>query len=487
MKKFFASRIVICGVLMGGLGICSSASAQFIGPVLEEETVVVEIDSVYYDPIEAVANQEVQLSPFEKGYIPVEDDEVIADRLSCLESEIELTFNSTIRGFIDYFTIRNREYTKLMLERRDVYFPIFEEALAKNNMPDEIKYLSIVESGLNPLARSRVGAVGLWQFMPYTGRTMSLKQDGFVDERCDPYKSTEAACQYLKTLYNMFGDWHLALASYNCGPGNVRRAIRRSGHKQTFWGIYPYLPRETRSYVPQLIAVVYAMNYAAEHNIFPDMDSMLVSIEHDTIMISDYQVNLKLLADHLGVEHEALKQLNPEVRHEIIPKHYKNYPLRVPMVASDSFRVNRLAILDSIARTPGNEVKVALVSHTSSGQDRVIHRVRRGDVLGKIANHYGVRVSDLRRWNNLRGNTIYVGQRLTIYQRSRGGSSVQLVSQPAQPKTTTDTNGRSVHLVQPGDSLWLISKQYKLSVEQLKKLNNLRSNSIKPGQKLIVS
>ncbi|MGB3618066.1 MAG: LysM peptidoglycan-binding domain-containing protein [Catalinimonas sp.] len=445
-----------------------------------EPEIVVEIDSVYYDPIEEVAEEPLDLRLYDPAYVPIEPDEVVADRLSCLEGEVPLEFNKTVRGFIDYFTVRNREYTRIMLERRDFYFPIFEETMQAHNMPEEIKYLSIVESGLNPKARSRVGAVGLWQFMPATGRMMRLHQDWYVDERQDPYKATVAAGEYLRSLHDMFGDWYLALASYNCGPGNVRRAIRRSGHKQTFWEIYNYLPRETRSYVPQFVAVMYAMNYAAEHNIFPEADSVLMPLAHDTVLVSNYQVDLKLLAQHLDDDPERLMLLNPALRHNLLPKRSKAYALRLPVEKADSFRVNRLAILDSIARTPGNEVKVAAVSERST--QRVTHRVQRGEVLGKIAQQYRVRVSDLKQWNRLRGNTIYVGQRLAIHTSRAGVSQVA-----ARKSTVTNANGKTYHTVQPGDSLWLISRRYDLTVDQLKRLNNLRGNAIKPGQKLIIS
>jgi len=201
-------------------------------------------------------------------YIPgFLDYDLVEDRLSCMEKAIPLNYNSRVYAFVNYFAIKDREYTRMVIKRATYYFPMFEKYLKKYGLPDELKYLSIIESGLNPNAVSRVGAVGLWQFMPYTGRSYKLHQDWYLDERRDPIKATEAAFKYMKQLYKMFGDWELVMAAYNSGPGNVRKAIRRSGYKKKFWEIYRYLPRETRSYVPQWVAIYYVMNYAHELNL----------------------------------------------------------------------------------------------------------------------------------------------------------------------------------------------------------------------------
>ncbi len=416
---------------------------------------------------------------YDYEYIPDASYDLVADRIACIETDITLTYNQRVKSFVDYFTVRDREYTRMVIRRKDVYFPLFEKYLKKHNLPLNLKYLAIVESGLKPVARSRVGAVGLWQFMPSTGRMFGLNRDWYVDERQDPEKSTEAACKYLKQLYGMFDDWELALAAYNTGPGNVRKAIRRSGYKKSFWDIYRYLPRETRSYVPQFVAIAYTFNYIDEHNLQEETPDYMV--EAETVLINQF-ASLKVLAEQLNVCEEDLIKLNPELRRAAVPENAKKYPLRIPADKADFLAANSSAILDSA----GNETikkqfiaKSQKSSGTTYGRSKMTYRVRRGDVLGKIAERHGVRLSDVRRWNNIRGSRIYAGQRLTLYVKSSSRAV-------ASARTPVSGNGK-VHLVQPGDSLWEISRKYQgLTVSKIKQLNNLRSNSIKPGQKLII-
>ena len=250
-------------------------------------------------------------------YIPSVDIETIEDRASCLDLDIPMVVNKSVCSFIHYFTVRKRNYTQTMLERKNYYFPIFEYYLRKYEMPDALKYLAIVESGLNFKAKSKMGALGLWQFMPGTGRDFRLEQTTHLDQRQNPWLATEAACRFLKSLHKTFGDWELALAAYNCGPGNVMKAMRKSG-KRGFWEIYNFLPQETRSYVPQFHAVVYSMNYAREHNIHPDIDSVLVSVPLDSFPISR-QFDLRKLESILGMAPRSLHQFNPEVRSTVFP------------------------------------------------------------------------------------------------------------------------------------------------------------------------
>ena len=415
-------------------------------------------------------------------YIPDASYELIEDRLSCIQTEMPLTFNERVQSFINYFAVRDRNYTREVIRRKNLYFPTFEKYLKKYGIPDQLKYLSIVESGLRPEARSRVGAEGLWQFMPSTGRMYGLGQSWYVDERRDPEKATEAACKYLKQLYNMFDDWELALAAYNTGPGNVRKAIRRSGYKKSFWGIYNYLPRETRSYVPQFVAVLYTLEYAEEHNLYSE--SPAYAWETDTVHVSQF-VSLKALAKELNLCEDELRLLNPELKRLAIPEDAKKYPLLIPADKSDFLAANRTSILDSAGSKEIHKAFIAQIQKTSGdtyGRTKTTYRVRSGDVLGAIAQRHGVGLSQLRQWNNIRGSRIYPGQKLTIWTK---GSGPRLAS-------SRSTRSRSIpssktHLVQPGDSLWEISRQYQgLSVAKIKQWNNLKSNSIKPGQKLII-
>jgi membrane-bound lytic murein transglycosylase D len=430
--------------------------------------------------------------------------ELIADQISCLQNEVPLSYNNTVQSFINYFTIRKRSYIRTMLSRKHIYFPLYESTLKKNNLPDELKYLSIVESGLNPRAVSRARAVGLWQFMSPTGREFGLQQDAYIDERMDPVKSTQAGCRYLQYLYNMFGDWELALAAYNCGPGNVRRAIRRSGNKTTFWDIYSYLPRETRSYVPMFVAVTYVMNHHKDYNIRPD--SLQRFIAYDTIHVNQH-LDLELFAKHLNVPLDDFKLLNPQLKRNVVPAHFKNYPLRVPQDALTLLADNRQAILDSAARTSPATAELLAAAETtpqrhasvsSGGRTKVTHRVTRGDALGKIADYYNVAVADIRKWNKLRGSSIRAGQRLAIWVQEHTVSSREEHEKPAPAKAKAapsqtssslakaSTKGK-VYRVQPGDTLWSISKGHGgISVERIKKMNKLRSNELKPGQRLIL-
>ncbi|MFY0651430.1 MAG: LysM peptidoglycan-binding domain-containing protein [Cyclobacteriaceae bacterium] len=424
--------------------------------------------------------------------------EVVEDRLSCIESTMPLNFNSKVKAFVDYFTIKDRDYTRSVVEKRDQFFPIFEEALARHGMPDELKYLSIVESGLRSNAISRVGAGGLWQFMPSTGRMYKLKQSWYIDERMNPYQATDAACRYLKQLHKMFNDWELALAAYNTGPGRVRRAIRRSGYKKKFWDIYRYLPRETRSYLPQFVAITYTMNYLNEHNLAEEELDLQAMPEYDTIHVSDY-FHMETFASQLNLCVDDMIKLNPQIIRGAIPEGVKNYPLKVPADLKAAIDSSKDALLDTASKVGKKELEYLARNMPGSTYGRVkqVYRVRSGDVLGTIAERYHVRLSDLRKWNNIRGSMIRVGQRLNIwvlpYYNSKTKSNYVVKNlpattsktAPAQPVTTLNGN---YYMVKYGDSLWSISKKFDdLSIEKLKKLNNLTTSRINPGQKLRIS
>lgn len=408
-------------------------------------------------------------------YIPGElNYDLVQDRIKCIENTIPLHFNEKVYSFINYFTVKNRDYTRLMLKRQNLYFPIFEKYLKKYGLPDELKYLSIIESGLNPKATSWAKAVGLWQFMPLTGRSFNLHQDWYIDERMDPEKSTEAACRYLKQLYGMFDDWELAIAAYNTGPGNIRKAIRRSGYQKSFWTIYPHLYRETRSYVPQLVAMIYVMNYADEHNLYED-DIEFMPV-YDTIVVNNY-VHMETLANQLGICADDLHKLNPGLMRNAVPDNIKDYPVRIPYDVKELLEENRLAILDSASKVGREKLEhLAKNSYGSTyGRDKIVYRVKSGDVLGTIANRYNVRVLDIKKWNNLSSNLIRVGQPLNIWLNGSVAASTGYQPLPSS----------KMYVVQPGDTLWDISRKYEgITIEKIKELNNLNDTNIKPGQKL---
>ncbi|RNI26296.1 lytic transglycosylase domain-containing protein [Rufibacter latericius] len=512
------------------LGLGSALHAQEM-PTLESPVVQVkDTTKVLVDSVE---------------FIPVETDELIQDRLSCLEQEIPLEFNKQVRGLIDYFTIRNRKYTRRVLERKPMYFPMFEKYLAKHNMPDELKYLAVVESALLPKAVSSAKAVGLWQFMDFTGREFRLVQNHYLDERMDPEKSTEAACKFLKQLYRMFGSWEMALAAYNCGPGNVRKAITRSGGKKTFWGIYPYLPKETRAYVPSFTALVYALNHAEDHNLHPAKLQMPIAV--DTLLISQ-SLDLKLLAKQLNLPENQIVDLNPALKLKHIPENVSNFPLRIPADVRSFLAENRMAILDSSryrapykapARTklPSlQEASPIILAKaepvpTDSSLKKSFYTVRNNDNLSKIAKEQNVTVEQLKAWNKISGNMLTANQKLVVFKpEAPATQDVKLKEGPATettllasaeelPANTGKNAGpnandvpkesaaivmvsskqasakkkaeiekpQTVHHVQPGDTLWNISKRYNnVSVEKLRKANKLKGDELKPGMKLIV-
>jgi len=418
-------------------------------------------------------------------YVPADETpELLADRLSCIEQTIPLTYNDKIHSFINYFTVVDREYTRMVLRRTDLYFPLIEKYLAKYNLPEELKYLAIVESGLNPRAVSRARAVGLWQFMPATGKYVGLSSNWYIDDRMDPEKSTEAACKYLTQLYSIFHDWELSLAAYNSGPGTVRKAIRRSGYKKNFWEIYPYLPRETRAYVPQFIAVIYAMNYAEEHNMIETAKEEIIL--SDTLAVNKF-LHFETFAKLTGTCLEDLQKLNPSVQRNAIPENGRTHVIRIPQHAKSALDKNRVAILDSASHVGRTELESLAKTVTGStyGREMIRYRVHSGDVLGIIAENHNVRVDDIRKWNNLNSNTIRVGQTLNIW-------IPQTRAKTQTPKATPvvslqSDSGKQLYIVQPGDTLWDISKKFEgLSIEKIKALNNLKTNKLQPGQKLIL-
>ena len=411
-------------------------------------------------------------------------DSVYIRRIRNMNSFISLPYNSIVKNYIVLYSEKMPDRIGKIIGLSRYYMPIFEEILDRYGLPEELKAMAIIESSLNPTAVSRAGAKGMWQFMYSTAKLYGLTINSFVDERLDPVASAEAAARYLKDSYRIFGDWNLAIASYNCGAGNVNRAIRRSGGKRAFWDIYPYLPRETRGYVPAFVGALYTMKYYKEHGIEPEAVAIPPAV--DTFMIHK-MLHFKQINELVGVPLDELKNLNPQYRHEIIPGNEREYILRLPYSYVNDF----IAVEDSLYSYKADEffnpVTIKKIKDGGDGQ-RIIYRVRSGDVLGKIALRYRVTVSQIRRWNNLRGNMIRVGQRLVIY------SGVQPSAEPAPaPKNTTAQARKSgiapdtpytTYTVKTGDTLYDIAKAYPgVSAQNIMDFNGIGSR-IKPGMKI---
>jgi len=326
----------------------------------------------------------------------------------------EMTYNPVVKRYIERYLRPDNARLSRMMAHGQYYFPMFEEHLVKYNMPLEIKYLAVVESALNPKARSYVGATGLWQFMYGTGKLYGLKVNSYVDDRNDPLKSTEAACQYMLKMYDVFEDWNLVLAAYNSGPGNVRKAIRRSGGKTSYWEIRPYLPRETSAYVPLFIAASYAMEFGHMHGaVAADIPAYYLTT--DTVSITQ-QLHFKQIQEELGVDEALMEFLNPQYKYKIVPVvQGQQYTLSLPKEAADRFRSNQDSIYSIAAAY--FESRASNMPAFTQMNERTTHRVKSGETLGHIAGKYGVRVSEIKRWNGLKSDVIRVGQRIVVYPR----------------------------------------------------------------------
>jgi membrane-bound lytic murein transglycosylase D len=440
-------------------------------------------------------------------------DSLYINRLAKIPSVVNLTYNRIVRRYIEVYTVKRRASVEVMLGVSDIYFPIIDQIFDFYGIPNELKYMTVIESALNPRAYSRARAVGLWQFMYGTGRVYGLNINSFVDERMDPIKATYAAARYMSDLYKVYGDWTLVIAGYNCGAGNVNRAIRRSGGKRDYWDIYYYLPRETRGYVPAYIAATYVMNYYKQHNIVPKRPELPIAC--DTIMVNQ-QLHLKQVAQVLNLPIRMLKDLNPAYIRDIIPATGQAYSLTLPTQYTSRFIEFEDSIYHYNDSLYFNKNMLAAPSHSrgympvpqAGSGVRLYYTVKAGDNLGFIAAWYHVGVSDLRYWNGIYRNMIREGQKLEVYvpknkadtyrkidsmdfaekQKSIG---VAVGNYPANTPVASNTALPATgefhsYTVRYGDTLWDIAKKFPgVSNTEIMQVNNLADPSkIKVGQVL---
>ena len=417
-------------------------------------------------------------------------DSVYIERIRQMNSFITLPYNDIVKNYIIKYSEKMPSSIGKILGLCEYYMPIFQEIFNQYDMPEELRAMAVIESAMNPLAVSRVGAKGMWQFMYSTAKNYGLHIDSFVDERLDPIKSAHAAAQYLQDAYDIFGDWNLAIAAYNCGAGNVNKAIRRSGSR-AFWDIWPYLPRETRGYVPAFVGALYTMNYYKEHGIRP------VSVEtpaHVDTMHINKMLHLKQVSELTGAPLQDLKNLNPQYRHEIIPGNDRQYILRIPYTYTNAFIENEDSLYRHKADVYFNPVTIKKIKEDGDGE-RIVYRVKSGDYLGKIAINHGTTVAKIKKWNNLKTNDIRVGQRLIIYRGGKAPASTSTTTSASQTTATPAAQTQASkpipagtsyveYTVQSGDSLYLIAKKFPgVSAQNIMDFNGIGSN-IKPGMKL---
>ena len=430
-----------------------------------------------YDTLTSVAANQT----YEAIYYPELPTDTLKKRLAILDAKtpFNIAYNPALESVIKGYLKNRKRSTETLISRSRYYFPMFEEILDKHNLPLEIKYLAVVESALKPQAKSRVGATGLWQFMFSTGRQYGLEVSSYIDERCDPLQSTNAAAKYLGSLYKMFGDWDLALAAYNSGPGNVTKAIRRSGGYQNYWNIRPFLPSETAGYLPAFLATLYLFEYSEAHG-FQVQNKELPMIATDTIHVKQ-MISLDQVAKFTDTKMELLQHLNPSYKLDIIPAlNNKTYTLRLPLNKMGDFVQNETQIYR--AAQAEFEAREKPLPQFFEIDSKIRYKVKSGDYLGKIAQKFGVKVSQIKKWNGLRTNDLKIGQRLTIYSRNPTAYTFNT------SKTAINASNKSTYLVKAGDSLWSISNKLTgVSIQNLKEWNDIWNSHLKPGMTLIIS
>ncbi|MGM0635701.1 MAG: LysM peptidoglycan-binding domain-containing protein [Bacteroidota bacterium] len=456
--------------------------------ILEDYRKTIRLDSVWQaeltqsDLYEKVHENVIAAGNVDKIKLEI-PTALLKQRLEKLNAKtpFNIEYNTSLESVISLYLNRDRASTERLINLSYFYFPLFEQVFDQYDIPLEMKYLAVVESALNPRAKSRVGATGIWQFMYPTGKMFDLEVSSYVDERMDPVKSTDAAAQYLKKLHKSFGDWDLALAAYNSGPGNVNKAIRRSGGETNYWEIRRFLPRETAGYVPSFQAIMYLFEYAEEHGFKPEKPQNRYYAT-DTIRVKS-TLKLEQVAELTQLEEEFVRFLNPSYKLGIIPEDKeRDYYLRLPYREAGVFVANEAEIYGFAEYLIAKEEK-SLPKYFKSS-DKITYRVKSGDFLGKIANQFGVRISDVRKWNNLRSDRLSIGQRLTIYPKN---ANVALTESKEENKEEERKKQReaTTYIVKEGDSLWSISRKFpEVSIQEIKQQNSLNSIRIHPGMEL---
>lgn len=439
---------------------------------------------------------------FKSYQIPLYSDNVYRKRLARLESPIPLGFNPIVKRFIELYVKDKRDQVENMLGLGVYYFPMIEEKLDKAGLPLELKYIPVIESALNTHAVSKSGATGLWQFMYGTGKMYGLEISSYVDARRDPFELTDKAILFLQDLYGIYKDWLMVIAAYNCGPGSVNKAIQRSGYKSTFWEIYPYLPHETRGYVPAFIAANYVMNYYIEHNLYPK--NIYAPGLIDTIHIYR-RLNFSVISKTLQMEQERILELNPQYKQMVIPNPLpgKYYVLRLPIKEAGRFSLHQKQIfryqdlIDEKERLLVDNANVVSKQNpnTSIGSKNkmILYTVKKEDTKALIANWFGCTIKELDDWNNFPGGEVKEGKTVTVYVNESKFDAYQNINEMSfadkqsrfsKSRVNVSGTGRiDYYIVKPGDTLWAIAKKFpKSTVDDLKRINGLGKEGIKPGQ-----
>jgi membrane-bound lytic murein transglycosylase D len=447
----------------------------------------------FYDQFDASALF-VENLPSEQIVVEELSTELLKKRLATLDAKtpFNIVYNQELENLIkSYIKNRPKAISNLMAKSK-YYFPLFEEKLDLYDVPMEVKYLAIIESALQPKARSKVGATGLWQFMLATGKQYGLDVTSYVDERQDPILSSEAAAQHLSDLYDIFEDWDLALAAYNSGAGNVNKAIRRAGGKKNYWNIRPFLPRETANYVPIFYATMYMFEYGESHNIIPDKNFKLQYYEVDTIQVKR-NISFEQIKTTTGIDISLLEFLNPTYKLNVIPyEEGKNYYLTLPKEYVGLFVQNEdfiYAYVDAEAAKREKPLPDNVIVTSSETETKVItYRVKSGDYLGKIADKNHVTVKNIMKWNRLKSTKVHVGQKLKIYKNGSEPTAEKSTAAKSSSKSSSESSSKKTTLtytVKSGDNLLKIAKKYpNVTVEDIKKWNNLKSDKINVGAKL---